>query len=125
MRNFIPHSSHEMTEWESTIVTLISTSRFGDIRKCKHCEAEHARTAAGEAHHDELEVKCPYAPEDPNMGFKVGDKVQKPSGKPFKSQQKINTIKGFTTNTHTSKPSATFMEDDSDVELFRLAKVIP
>ena len=53
-----PHPSHEMTEWESTIVTLISTSRFGQIRRCKKCEGEHAKTAAGEAMHEELREKC-------------------------------------------------------------------
>jgi len=56
-----PHPSHRMTPWRETIVTLVATSRFGDIRKCKLCEAEHARTVAGEAHHPELDVPCPYA----------------------------------------------------------------
>jgi hypothetical protein len=50
--------SHEMTEWESAVVTLISTARFGEIRRCKNCEAEHARTVAGEAMHDELYSAC-------------------------------------------------------------------
>lgn len=57
-----PHPSHEMTEWRGAIVTLISTSRFGSIRECKNCGAEHAKTAAGEAMHDELKVACPNAP---------------------------------------------------------------
>jgi hypothetical protein len=55
-----PHPSHEMTEWESSIVTLSSTSRFGQIRMCKKCDAEHARTAAGEAMFSELKEPCPY-----------------------------------------------------------------
>jgi len=53
-----PHPSHKMTKWESTIVTLISTSRFGEIRKCKNCGAEEARTVCGHAMHDELRVSC-------------------------------------------------------------------
>lgn len=56
-----PHPSHDMGPWEGTIVTLIATSRFGSIRKCQNCEAEHAKTAAGEAHHPELDQPCPDA----------------------------------------------------------------
>jgi hypothetical protein len=52
------HPSHKMTRWESTIVTLVSTSRFGQIRKCKKCGGEQAATSAGSATHDELKVKC-------------------------------------------------------------------
>jgi len=52
------HPSHEMTEFESTIVTIISTPRFGSLRECKHCGAEHAKTVAGEGHHDELFERC-------------------------------------------------------------------
>lgn len=52
------HKSHKMTKWRDTIVTLIATSRFGRIRNCVYCNAEHAKTAAGEAMHDELKVKC-------------------------------------------------------------------
>ncbi len=50
-----------MSEWRETIVTLIATSRFGEIRECENCEAEQARTVAGEAMHDELLVKCVFA----------------------------------------------------------------
>lgn len=52
------HESHEMSEWESTILTLADTPRFGSIRECKNCGAEHAKTVAGEAHHDELFEPC-------------------------------------------------------------------
>lgn len=52
------HPSHDMTEWEETIVTLNSTSRFGQLRKCKKCEAEQAKTVAGEGTHDELYEPC-------------------------------------------------------------------
>lgn len=51
--------------------------------------------------------------------FKIGDRVEKPSGKPFKSTAKVNTVKGFTLNQYTKKLSLTFIEDDSDVEAFR------
>ena len=54
------HPSHDMTEWRSTIVTLVETSRFGSIRECKNCGAEHAKTAAGEGMHDELLEPCLY-----------------------------------------------------------------
>lgn len=57
-QKFQPHPSHDMTDWESDIVTLVSTPRFGRIRQCRKCEAEQAETAAGAAHHDELERPC-------------------------------------------------------------------
>ena len=53
-----PHASHDMTEWESTIVTLANTPRFGQIRECKNCGAEEAKTVAGHAMHDELYTRC-------------------------------------------------------------------
>ena len=53
------HKSHDMTPWESTIVTLISTPRFGQIRRCRKCKAEHAKTVCGEDCHPELIRKCP------------------------------------------------------------------
>ena len=43
-------------------------------------------------------------------------KVRKRSGKPFKSGEKINTVKGETTNPNTGKPAYTFYEDDSIVD---------
>lgn len=57
-KEYKPHKSHKMTEWRSTIVTLLETSRFGSIRECEVCEAEHAQTACGEAHHPELDRPC-------------------------------------------------------------------
>lgn len=57
------HPSHKMTAWRSTIVTLISTSRFGEIRNCKKCGGEQARTVAGSGTHPELLVKCEFADE--------------------------------------------------------------
>lgn len=50
-----------MTEWENTIVTLISTPRFGSIRRCLNCEGEHAKTVCGEDCHDSLLHKCELA----------------------------------------------------------------
>jgi hypothetical protein len=52
------HESHKMGPWRGTVITLISTSRFGEIRVCLICGAEHARTACGEDYHDELMLKC-------------------------------------------------------------------
>lgn len=52
------HSSHKMTEWRHTIVTLIATPRFGEIRVCTKCGAEHARTVCGEDAHEELLYEC-------------------------------------------------------------------
>jgi hypothetical protein len=51
-----------MGEWESSIVSISGTPRFGSIRKCKNCGAEHAKTVCGEAIHEELEMRCPDAP---------------------------------------------------------------
>jgi hypothetical protein len=59
-----PHPSHKMTPWESTIITLIDTPRFGRTRKCSECGAEQAETVAGKAMHDELRLPCPFATED-------------------------------------------------------------
>ena len=60
-KDFKPHESHDMTEWENTIVTISSTSRFGDIRECKKCTAEEARTVCGHAAHNELSKPCSEA----------------------------------------------------------------
>lgn len=62
------HPTHKMTEWRSTIVTLISTSRFGEIRKCSDCGAEEAKTVCGHAMHDELKQPCPFAAEHQKGG---------------------------------------------------------
>jgi len=49
-----------------------------------------------------------------------GQKVRKYSGKPFKSGNKINTVKAVTTSSHAPDRAAlTFVEDDSVVEAFR------
>lgn len=51
--------------------------------------------------------------------FKVGQKVRKESGKPFKSKEQINTITGFTINYQdpNRKVAATFAENDTVVNL--------
>lgn len=56
--NFKPHRSHKMTPWESTIVTLGSTSQFGEFRKCENCEAEEAKSVSGHKAHDALAQPC-------------------------------------------------------------------
>jgi hypothetical protein len=48
--------------------------------------------------------------------LEIGKKVYKPSGKPFKSGEKVNTIKGITINPHTDEPAYTFLEDESIVD---------
>lgn len=57
--------------------------------------------------------------------MKIGDKVTKISHKPFKSGNKVNTIKGFCVNTEDPKQrnAATFEEDDSVVNLDKLKGV--
>lgn len=49
--------------------------------------------------------------------------VMKKSGKPFKSGKKVNTAIGIRKNKVTGKDSYFFLEDDSDVEIFRCQKV--
>lgn len=57
-----PHSSHEMEEWESTIVDHkgMSNARFGQQRCCKNCEGEEVLAGgAGSRWRDpELEKHC-------------------------------------------------------------------
>jgi len=48
----------------------------------------------------------------------IGKKVRKISSKPFKSGEKVNTVKGITTNEHTGRLAFTFEEDDSNVECY-------
>lgn len=54
----MPHPSHTMGPWRSAMVQLSSTPRFGVIRNCINCDAEHAQTSAGEAMHEELYERC-------------------------------------------------------------------
>lgn len=54
-----------------------------------------------------------------NLEEWIGKKVFKTSGKPFKSQFKVNTVKGVTTNPHTNFPAFTFEEDDSVVDAWK------
>lgn len=56
--------SHEMGDWESSIVTILSTSRFGEVRACKHCDAEHAKSVSGEAIDPALTMRCRCALEE-------------------------------------------------------------
>lgn len=54
------------------------------------------------------------------MENNIGKKVTKKSGKPFKSGEKINTIKGITQHPVLKDEMAyTFEEDDSYVEIRR------
>jgi hypothetical protein len=49
----------------------------------------------------------------------VGLAVLKPSGKPFKSGNKVNTVIGTRVHQITGRLCFVFMEDDSHVECFR------
>lgn len=57
-----------------------------------------------------------------NIIYPIGTKVYKPSGKPFKSTFKVNTISGVVEHPYKKDkngvgvPSYTFIEDDSIVE---------
>jgi len=55
-----------------------------------------------------------------NYKFNLGDYVRKRSGRPFKSGNKIGTIREFTINPHTGNPAVYFREDDSVVDLMTL-----
>ena len=56
------------------------------------------------------------------LRLKVGDKVRKISGKPFKSGKWVGTIAGVTINPHTQLPAFTFAEDDSVVDMKQCRK---
>jgi len=49
----------------------------------------------------------------------TGVQVYKKSDKPFKSGNRVNTVKGVTINEQTGRIAFTFEEDDSDVEIGR------
>jgi hypothetical protein len=49
----------------------------------------------------------------------IGLQVFKPSGKPFKSSERINTVKCLTTNPHTGRVAFSFIEDDSIVDVIQ------
>jgi len=63
-----PHESHDMGEWESTIVACASNDRFGQIRKCKKCKAEEVKAGGPGSHYFETEL-CIECSEDPFMGL--------------------------------------------------------
>lgn len=66
------------------------------------------------------DVKVPI--KDPESA--IGKKVRKGSDKPFKSRQKINTVKGVIDHPVLHIPAFTFEEDDSVVEVKRCEVVI-
>lgn len=53
----------------------------------------------------------------------IGHQVYKRSNKPFKSGNKVNTVKSITVHTETARLGFTFEEDDSVVECWRCLKV--
>lgn len=55
------HWTHRMGPWESEVVTILETPRFGSLRSCRACGGEQARTAAGHGTDPELRRPCPRA----------------------------------------------------------------
>ena len=53
----------------------------------------------------------------------IGKQVRKTSNKPFKSGNKINTVKGIMVNPQTQRPAFFFADDDSNVECWRCVGV--
>lgn len=53
----------------------------------------------------------------PEIG--IGKAVYKPSGKPFKSGLKHNTVKELVINPNTNKVAYSFNEDDSVVDVYQ------
>lgn len=49
----------------------------------------------------------------------IGRRVVKRSGKPFKSGEKVATVKSVTGNPHSGKLAFTFEEDDSCVDVYQ------
>lgn len=49
----------------------------------------------------------------------IGMKVKKLSGKPFKSRNKVNTVKGIINHPELKRPCFIFEEDESCVEILR------
>lgn len=56
------HPSHKMTEWQSTIVTILSTPRFGRVRECEYCGAGEAESVCGHVMDGDLKRPCFDAP---------------------------------------------------------------
>ena len=52
------HRSHKMTPWRDSIITIISTPRFGEVRTCKKCGGEQAKTVTGTHTMPELRLPC-------------------------------------------------------------------
>ena len=52
-----------------------------------------------------------------------GVRVEKLSGKPFKSGHKINTVKGLTYNPHSGELAYTFIDDESMVDCHQVYSI--
>lgn len=60
-----------------------------------------------------------------NLQSHAGMLVYKPSGKPFKSTRKVNTVKGVMMHPITQRPCYTFEEDDTYVEVIKCKRWTP
>jgi len=54
--------------------------------------------------------------------IRVGDKVIKKSRKPFKSGDKVGTVKNITVNPYTNRTAFSFIEDNSIVDAHQCMK---
>lgn len=56
----VPHKSHDMGNWASTVVACASNDRFGEIRSCSGCGGRHVEAGGpGSQYMDkELLRKC-------------------------------------------------------------------
>lgn len=52
--------------------------------------------------------------------MKIGDKIIKKSGKPFKCGFKVATILNFVINPHTNKEGVLIKEDNTIVDLYQV-----
>lgn len=52
--------------------------------------------------------------------MKIGDKIIKKSGKPFKCGFKVVTVLNFVTNPHTNKDAVLIKEDNTIVDLYQV-----
>jgi hypothetical protein len=57
-----------------------------------------------------------------DLFIRVGDKVIKKSRKPFKSGEKVATVKNVTVNPYTNRTAFSFIEDESVVDAHQCKK---
>lgn len=104
-----------------TVDHVIPRSRGGEDKvsnlqpMCTFCNCLKGNRLEGETNVEAKEVNLII--EEMKKKDLIGKKVQKLSGKPFKSGFKVNTIKAFVVNPNTYLPAYLFEEDDSTVDM--------